>query len=128
MTINQIIDLLDAQKPNAYSDAVKREWLNQIDGMAFREVIATHEGGIDGFDGYGPETDGETELLLDDDFKNVYVYWMYAMIDFANQELTRYTNSMIMFNNEYGTWSAWYNRTHMPRTAHIKGAGARVIR
>ena len=128
MTINECIDLLDAQKPNAYSEETKKMWLSDMDSMAFRDVIATHEGGAESFDGYDADTDGDTELLIDDGFKNVYIFWLYAMIDFANQELSRYSNSMVMFNSAYQDWTGWYNRTHMPLTARIRGAEARVRR
>lgn len=128
MTINKVIDLVDEQKPNAYGEASKKLWLDQIDRMAFREVIATHEGGAESFDGYDEDTDGDTELLIPDDYKMVYIYWLYAMIDFANQEMSRYTNSMIMFNTAYGDYQAAWNRTHMPNGVFIEGANWRVVR
>ena len=128
MTINEVIDLLDQQKPNAYSEKQKRHWLSQFEDMAFREVIETHENGAEGFVKYDENTDGNTQLLLDDGFADVYVQWLCAMIDFANQETSRYTNDMIMFNARYRDWSAWYNRTHMPRTAFVRGAADRIRR
>lgn len=128
MTINKIIDLVDAQKPNAYEEKTKIAWLDKLDRTAFQEIISTHEEGDESFEGYDEDTDGETELLIPDEYQNVYLYWMYAMIDFANQEIQRYTNSMIMFNNEYAQFGNWYNRTHMPKQTWIKGAGGRIRR
>lgn len=128
MTIDRIIDLLDAQKPNAYGQETKINWLDKLDRMAFLEVISTHEGGPDSFEGYTEETPGDTELLIPDEFKDVYIHWLYAMVDYANQELQRYGNSMIMFNNNYAQYANWYNRTHMPLTARIRGAEGRVRR
>lgn len=128
MTINGIIDIVDEQKPNGYSEGLKKQWLDQLDRMAFREIVATHEGGAEAFDGYTDETDGETELLIPDDYKMVYIYWLYAMIDFANQEMTRYTNSMIMFNSAYADYGNAWNRTHMPKGETIRGAAWRVIK
>lgn len=128
MTIDKIIDLVDAQKPNAYPSEVKIAWLDKMDRMAFQEIIATHEEGQESFEGYDEDTDGETELLIPDEFWKVYLYWLYAMIDFANQEIQRYGNSMIMFNSEYAQFGNWYNRTHMPKQTWIKGAGGRIRR
>lgn len=128
MTINAMLQLVDGQKPNGYDDRTKIHWLDQLDRMAFREVIATHEDGVETFDGYDEDTDGNTELLIPDDFSQVYVYWLYAMIDFANQEMSRYTNSMIMFNTAYGDYQSAWNRTHMPLGERIRGAEWRVRR
>ena len=43
MTIQKILDLVDATKPNAYTETEKIEWLSQLDGTVFEEVIKTHE-------------------------------------------------------------------------------------
>lgn len=129
MTINEIIELVDAQRPNAYEDKVKITWLDQLDRMAWREVFATHEdAGRDSFDGYTEDQDGNTELLIPNDHKLVYLYWLQAMIDFANQEMSRYTNSMTMFNAHYGDFQASWNRTHMPIPQRMVGTNWRVIR
>lgn len=122
MTINGAIDLLDGQKPNGYPEENKRAWLDKLDRMVFREVIETHEGGPESFDGYDALTDGDTELLIPDEFRDVYLYWLYAMVDFANQEMQRYGNSMLMFNNSYLEFTSWWNRTHMPVQKRIVGA------
>ena len=128
MTIAEIIDLVDEQKPNGYSQETKITWLDQLDRMAWREIVSTHEGGPESFTGYDAGTDADTELLIPDDYKQVYVYWMYAMIDFANQEMSRYTNSMIMFNTAYGEYGSAWNRTHMPYGQDMKGTEGKVWR
>ena len=128
MTINGAIDFLDGQKPNAYPEENKRAWLDKLDRMVFREILETHEGGPEDFAGYDAQTDGETVLLIPDEFRDVYLYWLCAMVDFANQETQRYTNSMIMFNSAYADFGNWWNRTHMPKTARIRGAEGRIWR
>ena len=128
MTINGIIDLLDGQKPNAYPEANKRAWLDKLERMAFREIFETHEGGPEDFEGYDEETDGDTELLIPDEFRDVYIYWLCAMIDFANNEMSRYRDSSVAFNNAYLEFGSWWNRTHMPLSARIRGAEGRIRR
>ena len=128
MTINGIIDALDARKPNAYEQATKIDWLDKLDRMVYREVLETHEGGPESFDGYTEATDGETELLIPDEYKDVYIYWLWAMVDFANQEMQRYANSMTMFNTAYAEFGNWWNRTHEPKTARWKGMDWRIRR
>lgn len=128
MTINQIIDRVDATKPNAYTEGEKKRWLSQIDSMAFRDVISTHEDGAESFDGYTEDTDGETELLIPDEYSECYIVWIYAKIDFANQEISRYSNSMIMFNALWADYCNGYNRAHMPRGEIMRGVGGRIMR
>ena len=130
MTINEVIELVDAQRPNAYDDKVKIHWLDQLDRMVWREICVNYAE-IDttqGFDGYSEDQDGSTDLLIPDAFKMVYVYWLLAMIDFANQEMSRYTNSMIMFNTAYSDFANFCNRTYTYKGKRITGADWRVIR
>lgn len=164
MTINECIDMVDRQKPNAYEIQDKIHWLDQLDHVAWREVFSTHE--ADGqtppprpdpeeaqswqaldmtppppppprppepFEGYKWKDvtdlqDGDTVLLIPDEFSQVYVDWMFAMIDYTNQEMSRYTNSMIMFNAHYADFANVWNRTHRPIGTFVKGAGGRIIR
>lgn len=127
MTIKKIIELVDRQKPNQYDEADKIHWLSQMDYMVYREVISTHEGGAESFDGY-TAADAEKQVLGGDGFADMYVKWLYAMIDFANQEIDRYSNSMIMFNSLYADFCNAYNRTHMPRQVYVSGCGGRIAR
>ena len=163
MTINEIVDMIDRQKPNAYELQDKIHWLDQLDRMAYREIIATHMADPPAppepdseeaqswralnmpppppprpappapFAGYKWSDvtdlqDGDTELLIPDEFRQVYVFWMEAMIDFANMEMSRYTNSMTMFNAAYADYGNAWNRTHMPIGTIIRGAEGRVWR
>lgn len=127
MKIADIIEIVDRQKPNQYEDEDKIHWLSQMDYMVFREVIAAHEDGAESFDGYKPG-DMSKEVLGGDEFADMYVKWLYAMIDYANQEIDRYTNSMIMFNSLYADFCNAYNRTHMPKQYIVSGCDGRVIR
>lgn len=128
MTIMEAIERTDSQKPNQYETEDKLHWLSQLDHMAFRDIISTHEDGPDSFAGYSVATSVDTQLLIPDEFSDVYIKWLCAQIDFANQEISRYTNSMIMFNALYTDFGNAYNRTHMPKAVYIKGAGGKVIR
>ena len=120
MTIAEAIELCDNQKPNAYSDEDKIHWLSKLDQMIFDEIVSRHEGGKEGFAGYSEEADGEEQLLAEDAYADMYVKWLFAQIDFANAEISRYNNSMAMFNALYDGFARSYTRRHMPKqTAYI---------
>lgn len=119
MTVKEILDLVDETKPNAYSEGVKINWLNTLDGRVFIEVIKLREVKEDKiiteFVPYKEGIDEDKQLLITEPFTDVYVYYMGAMIDYTNGETDRYINSMVMFNSIYDDFAAWYRRSHLPR-------------
>lgn len=116
LTIQKIIDLVDATKPNAYTETEKIEWISQLDGTVFEEVIKTHENqeAQEQFKGYTAETPKDTKLLVDFPYDDMYRHWLYAQIDYSNGEYDKYQNDMIMFNSAFLQFTAFYNSRHMP--------------
>ena len=125
MKIHEAIEITDRQKPNGYEREDKVHWLDQLDRRIFRELIATHEGGAESFGGYTPYTDDGTELLAEEAYSDLYIKWLMAQIDFANSEIQRYNNSVMMFNSLYQDYADTYNRTHMPKQDnYVRGVRA----
>ena len=128
MKIRQAIDICDRQKPNGYTQEDKIHWLSKLDQMIFDEIIDRHEGGVERFDGYSESIDLDTELLADEAYADLYVKWLFAQIDFANAETTRYNNSVAMFNTLYEAYARSYTRKHMPKQpAYIDARGRRAM-
>jgi hypothetical protein len=120
MTIEQLFAIIDEEKPNTYGDDSRIRWLNDIEGRIMEEIVKTHEGSEEvTYDGY-TEEDTQTELIAKPPYDNLYLYYLYAMIDFSNMETERYNNSMIMFNQAYQDYASWYNRTHMPLSTPLR--------
>ena len=113
MTIIEAVKRIDSLKHNTYNQEDKVEWLSRLDSMVKKEIIDTHEGGID-FSGYDERTDTQTELLVNAPYDEIYLLWMEAQIDYHNGEYDKYNNSMEMFNTAYEGYRNYYNRTHMP--------------
>ena len=115
MTIIEAINRTDALKPNTFSQCDKIKWLSQLDGTIKKEIIDTHEG-ADAvvFEGYTDDTSVETELIVGAPYDEIYPMWLQAQIDYHNQEYPKYNNSMVMYNNSYGAFWRYYNRTHLP--------------
>ena len=114
MKIYEAIEICDRQKPNGYTREDKIHWLDQLDRRIFREIISTHEGGVEEFHGYAPDVDDDTGLLAEEAYSDLYIKWLMAQIDFANSEIQRYNNSVMMFNSLYQEYANYYNRTHLP--------------
>ena len=89
--------------------------------MVKRLIIDTHEGGDDvSFTGYDGSTDQDTEMLVPAPFDEMYIRWLEAQIDYANEEYDRYNNAVLMYQAAYDGFSAWYNRNHMPISKSIQ--------
>lgn len=54
----------------------------------------------------------DTELLVPDPYTDLYKYYLFSMIDFTNEEMDRYTNSMLMFNTSWQEFVNYWYRTH----------------
>ena len=119
MTIIEAINRVDQSKRgNTYSKTDKIAWLSKLDWMVKRHIIDTHDGGEDVvFDGYDADTDEKTELLAPPPYDEMYLRWLEAQIDRANDENESYNASIILFNTEYDAFECYYNREHLPKQA-----------
>lgn len=115
MKIAEAIDLIDALRPNQYSDEDKVRWLSVLDGKAYIEVILTHEGADEvSYEAYTTE-DMDKELLIPAPHDHeIYVNWLMAQIDQANAEIGKYNQSITLYNAAFLQWQQYYNRRHMP--------------
>ena len=121
MTISEALHRADELKPNTYTDLDKIRWLSTLDGLIKTKIIDTHEGGEDvTFKGYEVDTELSTELLVPAPYDHIYIHWLEAMIDYANDEYDRYQNTMEMYNSAWNAFENYYNRTHMPKGKKFK--------
>lgn len=114
MTISDVINIVSAlRKGNKYSEKEIIGWLSEIDGIIKSETINTHVGAENiEFKGYTAETEPDTVLLAADPYCDLYIYYVLAKIDFFSNDMTRYNNDMVLFNDAKRRFTDWYNRTH----------------
>lgn len=117
MKLTELIDHVDENKPNAFSNEQKTIWINQLERKIQRDVFLW-DVGAQCVQYIYPETeaDPDPELLADDD--EVYEHWLEARIDYANGEYDKYANSMEMFNAAMDAFKAWYIGTYHPADCH----------
>lgn len=140
MTVDQLIQRYNAERPNAVDDALKIGWLESLEKMILQDVILTHEHGghrrwpeefmhrwhrhfVEGTTlhyGYPhpeipDEVDLDTQLLVDEPYTDVYIYWLDQKIAINNNDMKRLNVASQAFNNAYLSYQQWYNRTHRPR-------------
>ena len=116
MTIMDVISRIDETKPNSYSQEEKVKWLSTLDGIIKSEIIDTHKGGEDiEYNGYNPEDNLYTELIVKPPYDDIYLRWIESQIDYANGEFDRYNISLAAYNDMYSAFSHHYSRTHVPK-------------
>ena len=111
MNINKIIEYTNEVKPNVISDELKFGWVSALDSRINREIFGKREEII-----YRSGEDGNTELLVLPPFDEIYYYYVSAMIDFANNEISSYTNNMILYNDKFDEFAKNYRRNNMPES------------
>ena len=129
MKLQQAIDRVDEMRPNMQSRALKLDWLSELDGLIWKEIIIRHfmtadeilryaqnDDGTFIVPAYDEDTDEGTELLVPFPYDNLYLYWLMAKIDEQTLEQDKYNSDRAMFNASYESFSDYWTRNHMPRT------------
>ena len=116
MTIIDAIGQINNLKQNTYSQNQKIDWLSRLEALVKLLVIDTHEGGESiTFDGFTPETDLNTRLIMPEPFDQAYIYWLEAQIHYANEDIDMYNSAITMFNTAFDSFKAYYKQTHVPK-------------
>lgn len=115
MTLGKLIEKIVEQKGQQYDTGILTDWVNEIEGQAVEEVINQADGNNIAFVPYDYTQDVERTLRIPDRFQDVYLNYLYAKIDFGNQETERYNNDVAMYNASYEAYAAWFPREHRPK-------------
>lgn len=115
MTLKKAIARFDTLYPNDIAYEQKVEWISEIDGIVYEEIIATHENSMPtAFTGYILETPGDTELLVPFPYDKLYVEYLAAVTELVRGNVQRYNNAVAVASVSFDTFAAEYNRTHTP--------------
>ena len=90
ITAGEVIAVVDGLKPNAYGIEDKIRWLDDINGQIMKRVHKLQYKAVTG------QTD---ELYVSVPFDSIYRYYLFAMIDFHNEETELYVNDWAMFQS-----------------------------
>jgi hypothetical protein len=114
VTVKQIIELVQRLRPSEYQTSDLLQWLNELEGRIFEQVIRTHIGGPEKrtvFD----ETNWEQTPLAGGAYEALYTNWLFAMIAYYNAEELRHNNHIVMHNELMDMFKAQYNQEHLPK-------------
>ena len=113
MKAADIIKSVNETDPSAYSNQRLLEWLSELDGQIWAEVIQTHEGAPEeAFTGHSSEN---SEMLAPWPYgKSLYENYLKARIAEENAETERYNQCAALYGTALQEYRNWYNRTHRP--------------
>lgn len=124
MTAREVLSTIDQMRPNAYTDAEKLRFLNVLEGRIYTEIYeaSRREAGED-TPVFSPIKEGEEdrEMSVPEPYTDLYIYYLAAMIDFYNGDSGRYNDSMVMYNDAWDKYAAYYIQRHKPKQTKITG-------
>jgi hypothetical protein len=118
-TLKEIIAIADELNPNAYSNNIKAQWVNEVETAIQTEVFVIAPVDVVSFLPY--EDNEDKELSLDETWDKIYLTYLQAMIDFSNKEYAAFNNDIALYNSYVDTYAKWYVRHHGEGEALISG-------
>ena len=99
MTVNDILTKTDGMFPNQYTTAQKLSWFNDVERNIFNYM----------YPGVPYSTKTATSVPYAND-EMIYVNYIAAMIDYANEEIDRYNNKAMAFEMRFQAWKEQYTQ------------------
>lgn len=96
-TRREIIERVDKLKINVYDSPTKIQYIDSLEGLISIQLL--HKPFI-------PSSAELKDIIVPEPYAEMYVYYLFAMIDQLNMEYDSYNNNMAMFNNEWERYKA----------------------
>ncbi len=117
MTVSGLIERTDALFPNVFPFPMKARWLYGLDKAICTEFLSRY--------GETPDIpEGEMhspcrELILDEEFSDVYTNYLTMKMELHSGNITGYVNAASLYNGAYLSFMNYFNRTHRIQGAKI---------
>ena len=111
MNIKKVIDIVNETRKPGYSEERVKEFIEECDKRIYRNIAELYENELEPYEERYP-LETEDELIADDAFSMLYVWYALCQIDIFNGETDRYINDLIQFNDYYEEFEKYYGRKH----------------
>lgn len=102
--VREVLEALDAIKPNEIADSVKISWLSDINGKILCEICGFKVDEL-------PNISGEEDCLsVPVPYSRLYLLYLIYMIDFCGGDSSGYEKTKKEFDNAYNEYAKWYIR------------------
>lgn len=105
----EVLSQADLLSPNQYTTEQKLQWLGELEGRIYADVILAKPEKLEEMEKTWQDT-----LAVTWPHTDLYVHWLLAKIHQANGELELYQNRMESFNASYQNYVNWYIRNYDP--------------
>lgn len=119
MTIQKLIDKVQEEKPNTFQTEKLIEFINEVEADAAEQVnmdipVYTAD-------------DLDEELIVPSPYDQLYVSYLKAKIDYANEEFESYANNQAQYSLDFDRFENWTVRTGQIDKALIPSRFANVF-
>lgn len=116
MKLKELIEKINKLKLNEYDEDQLAEWVTELENYMILNIFNRAEGMDYEQVRYRYEEDGETELMVPDPFSEVYLHYLASKIDYWQQEIESYNNSVLLYNTAYQAFADYMRRKHKPKS------------
>lgn len=122
MTVNDVLTAVDELTPNVFTTERKLQWLRALEGQLHSQIVTAHEG-LEDVPAPGVLTP-ESTLLAGDDYGELYVLYLTAMMARADGETGRYNDAASSYQTALTNWCNALRRAYLP---HSRAESWRVL-
>ena len=112
MTIQELINKVNTEKPNSFPEDKLLQFVNEIEERVSEELREEYD-----FIPY-EEIDDE-ELKVPAPYDKLYVSYLKAQIDYANEEIESYANNQAQHELDFDNFADWVVRTKRAEVVEI---------
>ena len=106
MTLRDLLNKINDEKPNSFSEAKLISFVNEVEAEVAEELrvenVPVYEDN---------HTDLDKVLLVEAPYDRLYVSYVKAMIDYTNEEYESYANNQAQHVQDYRDFVDWVVRT-----------------
>lgn len=105
MTINNLIEKVNEEKPNSFSETKLIAYINEVEAEVCEQLNLT------GTPYANSAEDKAKTLLAPVPYDRLYVSYLKAQIDYANEEYESYANNQAQHTQDFRDFTDWVVRT-----------------
>lgn len=104
MKVRELLESLDAIKPNEIRDDIKLRWVGEVEGRAMCEICKADPTEIKRAVGE------EDELSVLEPYSRVYLLYLIAMVELAAGDISAYSSVSAEYEKAFTEYGKWYMR------------------
>lgn len=113
MTIRELLNKISKEKPNSFTEADLISFVNEVEAEAAEQFNMSESPAYD-----DNHVDLDVQLLVPAPYDRLYISYVKAMIDLANEEMESYANNQAQHVQDFRDFTDWVVRTGQAEPSH----------